>query len=75
MVRQYNAKIKRTNNDLQNSKLKAKDLSNTNPTINRGELRCSGKVAVPPPHVAPVDLSNTNPTINRGGVNLGAPER
>jgi len=44
--RQHNGqmkKYKRTNNDPQNIDIKLRS-SNTNPTNNRGELMCSGKV-------------------------------
>jgi len=39
------AKRKRTNNDLQNIHIKNERSSNTNPTKDRGKLRCSGRVS------------------------------
>jgi hypothetical protein len=45
---------KRTNSDLQNITHKTKNRVTRIPTKYRGELMCSGRVAVPAPLVAPV---------------------
>jgi len=50
--------------DLQNITQKTKDRINRNPTKNRVEPRCSGRVAVPAPVVALIVLLVTNPVIS-----------
>ena len=57
--RQYNGEIK-TDKRLNNDYKKNKRSSNTNLTKHAGEVRCSGRVAVPAPHVAPVVLQRVN---------------
>jgi hypothetical protein len=49
-------KRKRTNNDLQDITHKTKDRVRQTPLKTVGELRCSGRVAVPVPRVALVML-------------------
>ena len=58
--RQYNGqkikKYKMTNKDLQNIAQKTKDRATRTPLKSRGELMCSGGIAVPAPSVAHVVL-------------------
>ena len=57
--RQHNGqkqKDKRTNNDPQNITHKTEDRATRTPLKTGGELRCSGRVAVPAPLVEPVVL-------------------